>query len=172
MSCFVQEIVPKRELSLSARPADVQQDAADERYSGGEEPFSAPDLDCLPVGECAGRVHEAGDDRCGYAHESGDEADHSADAQSETAAKMVKIQGVPLARRRRSCTGVPSAAAHAAERGIDNELRAAVLAEVMSHRLLGEGRSDIHSRALAAGRRCFFPMFVVKHGLPVTAFSS
>jgi hypothetical protein len=84
---------------------------------------------------------------------------------------MVELQDMPLTRRSRG-GGVARAAAHAAERRIDNELNPAVLAEVVSDGLFGDSVSDIYSSALAAGRRCFLPMLVVKHGFPVTAFSS
>lgn len=153
------------------RSATVQQNATDEGHAGSKQPLSAPDLNRLPVGKGACRIHEAGDDRGSYAHESCDKADHRADSETELAAEMVKLQDAPAAF---GCRGsaVASHAAHAAIWRIHDEFRATVPAEIVANRGIGNSRPSIGSSRAVAGCRCFLPVLVIKHGLPVTAFSS
>src|SRR5581483_1208203 len=62
--------------------------------------------------------------------------------------------------------------AHAAEWRIDHELRATVVAEVMTYRRLSFGNCSMRGAASVFGGSISFPMLVIQHWLPVGAFSS
>ena len=151
----------------------VQENAADKRHAGRDEPFATPGLDRLPIDERVGRIDETGCHSCTHAGNAENEANHCSDAQPETAAKLGEIRCAPetlLFTRNENLTLSPSA--HPAERGIHDELCAAVAAKVVTDARLNFSDCRVRRAAPVASWAVSVPMLVIQHWLPVRAFSS
>jgi hypothetical protein len=159
-------------LNLGRFPV-IQEKAADESYTGGNEPFAAPSLNRLPIDQRIGRIDETNSNSCTYAGETTDEANHRSDGQSKIATKLVEVDRAPRTLFRfRPWHTVFRSSAHAAERGIDDELRSTVAAQVVADRRLGFGNRGMPGTTAVASGSVSLPMLIIQHWLPVRAFSS
>src|SRR2546430_2388730 len=112
--------------------AAVEENATDKGHARSDQPFSTPNLNRLPVRKGIGGIDEARRDARANADDADDEADHGAHTETKSPAELIEIQHIPAALFSPNGT-FASASTHTAEGRIDDKLRPAVFAEIVSH---------------------------------------